>query len=506
MWIILLHVSFVASQVIIAPLREPQEWRVATKSDFKCTPGMLDDIEGPIDFWRVSTIKADANLHIEGYACQAEIWISKCEETWYFSKTITHSVQFPEGTQHSCQDELRKQKAEGAPVFRFPDVECAYASTTTATSYFLRLTPMNVELNPYASTLLHPSFRDGKCTDLEVCPMLHHHGLWIPKEPIAKTEEQAVFEKVTIKYKLSYRHSKAYGYISGPAVPFSDLRDACKIKFAGTAGMRLGSGMWISLGGDHEQGGLGWSSKHTTNIFNDLQIDDCAPGTKVSVPHAGHIGDLLEIKMNHMAMQFLCLDALRNVFRENSTSRLDLAKLSPSDAGEHPVYQLSERGIEVGITMYGLINWAPDARENRLGYHYGTSKAEGKNPITWKRWTRTQDGKLNGPNGVYQSNNTIVHPNLALLGNLIMEDLAADFDLDPIKEPEVTHYDANWETESIGRGEDTRYMTHRNRFFFWGPWNSLKNILLASIITLIALITSTLLLCCVCKKRQHRSV
>nr|QED88196.1 glycoprotein [Mavingoni virus] len=268
---------------------------------------------------------------VEGYLCVKQRWITKCEETWYFTTYTSYRIEERSATYAECLQALNtKNKGKSILPFYVPST-CYWNMINEQYEDFIILTDHPIYENPhdgkfYDSLFLSPC----QITNERLCATKHDSILWIPKNISNPHSEHCNIRRweclaVKVFEDFDFETGKKELVIEAPELGRWSLGSGCKMSFCYHKGVRFPDGEWWAY---HEGSSIGLQ-----------ELRNCEPNELAG--YRSHLSlemfDELDIQaqMEHER----CLRTLEKIQDEEPISILDMSHLSPSSPGKDYAYR-----------------------------------------------------------------------------------------------------------------------------------------------------------------------
>ncbi|UAX43325.1 glycoprotein [Bangoran virus] len=189
-----------------------------------------------------------SGTEVNGYLCQKTTWISKCEETWYFTTYKTTRIEETDITEEECLAAITALDSGQTIEPFFPPFSCSWNMINENPKDFVTVHSHPVVMDIYDNSLIDPLF-DGKCKS-KVCNTKHGNLKWIEG---SDKERNDICEAQ--HWETSYIYGDAdfdegNNFVSlGPTIDSDlygprDLKGACITNICGIDGIRFEHGEW----------------------------------------------------------------------------------------------------------------------------------------------------------------------------------------------------------------------------------------------------------------------
>uniref|UniRef100_A0AB38ZKA7 Glycoprotein n=1 Tax=Suncus murinus rhabdovirus TaxID=3139574 RepID=A0AB38ZKA7_9RHAB len=329
------------SPPLVLPIQNEREWKPANLSTIHCPDSshLGPDEHRTIETWLVSRPKEQIKNQIKGYLCHKARWITRCEYTWYFSKTVSRKIEPLPPIELECKEAFSK-KEEGLLLRKgFPPAECYWAGTNDEYYDQVDVSDHPATYDPYKDGVTDSVFIGGQCKK-RVCETVHDSTLWIEvgtdsRPPACTFDEEEQLELVSgIKgaggAKQKVQHSV---FVVGTNYPFMDAKGACKFRYCGKDGMLLQNGLWFNI-------------LHTIRADGESEVgfwaalQPCSGDRTIGVLGEEFEIEALEATIEDILWDLECFKTLEDIIHHKRISLLDLFRLSRLTPGVGPAYTI----------------------------------------------------------------------------------------------------------------------------------------------------------------------
>ncbi|AJR28516.1 glycoprotein [Mosqueiro virus] len=329
--------------VISFPTECYTDWTLVRAHEIKCPSLSSINLDDKLSF-KLGTVMhplPNNKYTVDGYICHKQQWISKCEETWYFSTTETNSIEnLPIGATECMEAITVYESGEYNNPF-FPPFYCSWCSTQIDQKTFIVIEEHTAQENIYNASYIDPMFVGGKCSS-NLCKTIHPDVLWVAKrEEIRRDacnrktwETGDVYGLVEEKKFDNDQRDFGIGeqWIRSSIYGVRRLDGSCYSKICGQFGIRFNTGEWWGLDG---QGVKIWLRKI---------LKPCQGGLRISFHHDNH--DETMAIAHSVAREVTCEEVTGRILNQGFISAFDLAYLNPLNPGRGNVYRVFKRVIK----------------------------------------------------------------------------------------------------------------------------------------------------------------
>ncbi|AJR28541.1 glycoprotein [Nkolbisson virus] len=418
------------------PDTDTLQWKPANLDTLRC-PEAADpgpDDGAVVEKWVISRPRVNTFLGIKGYLCHYAKWVTRCEYTWYLSKTISRSIQPLDVTESGCQDAFKEYDAGRLVPGSFPPEACYWASTNDETVHAYTITPHEVIYDPYSNAKLDHIFLHGSCNK-DFCETSHDSTMWIAKRKgegsvcqFVGREDVEIIEGA----KFSLRKFQTKVWLRGPSLHNIPLDKLCKIDFCGKTGYRNQQGIWFSI--DR----VSWSKNHSLPIRQ--KAVGCKPGENVAVVDTNLPDSDLEATIEEMMWDMNCLNALETIQHHKKVSLHDLYQIAPQKSGPGLAYRLNDGHLEVAQAHYWSVQHPKRGKLSRTCL--GARQAdETSSCVKWNKWTHVANNTYHAVNGITEVDGQILFPKRRVLHRKYDPEYATRQSLRFIKHPVIDKFE-----------------------------------------------------------------
>ncbi|AXY65023.1 G protein [Hapavirus hartpark] len=330
-------------QTMVYPIGCNSSWQEVNKLNLKCPRSLKIDPKNKLNF-DLGTVYhplPSSRYVVNGYICHKQNWISKCEETWYFSTTETNKIENVPITEEDCREAVTiYEMGEYVNPF-FPPFYCSWCSTQVDQKTFVIVEPHIVKEDIYNRTFLDPLFLNGYC-DQAPCKTIHPDVLWVPQEAQKRKD---------LCNKGSWESGKAFGvleentyteyggtgrtfgldeqWIRSSIYGIRSLVGSCYRGVCRQFGIRFRTGEWWGLEG--------------RDLVQWIQriIPKCNYQHYVSFHHDNSDENVAEAQL--VARELMCEEFIGRAKGGDPISPIDLNYLLPLNPGIGPAYRAFKR-------------------------------------------------------------------------------------------------------------------------------------------------------------------
>ncbi|AJR28464.1 glycoprotein [Manitoba virus] len=317
------------------------DWKQSNKLDLTCPTSEQAAPENRLitEIGNVYHPSPSNGFVVTGHLCLKQKWISKCEETWYFSSTETNHIEDLAITESECKEAVTAHKAgENLSPF-FPPFYCSWASTQINSKIFILVDEHKVLENIYNRSLVDPLFVGGNCQG-DVCKTIHPETMWIVENDQVRSDicNEKNWELGTLHSAIDTdddynkgQYSIDLHWIRSSLYGIRKLDGSCRRRVCGVPGIRFSNGEW-------------WGIKDPKAlILSHNLLSECPVGTKVSFHHDNHDENVLEEQ--YVTRRMMCAEIVGKIMVGETVSPMDLSLLIPTNPGRGKAYKLYKRAI-----------------------------------------------------------------------------------------------------------------------------------------------------------------
>lgn len=350
------------SPPLILPLQNDRDWKPANLSSIRCPdPAHLGpDEHRTMETWIVARPKETIKTQISGVLCHKARWVTRCEYTWYFSKTVSRKIEPLPPKESDCKEAIKKKEEGLLESKGFPPAACYWASTNDEEYEQVEITDHPATYDPYIDGVLDSIFVGGRCKS-RICETVHDSTLWIEgtraTRPAACTmHEEEQLELISgIKEaggsKTWMQHSV---FVVGTNYPFMDAKGSCKLKYCGKSGLLLSNGLWFHILHTVRKEG------EAVTGFWDM-LPNCTPDREVGVLGEAYEIEVLEATIEDIMWDLDCFRTVEDLQHHKRVSLLDLFRLSRLTPGIGPAYTIKGKTLFTKDVEYVKANKIRDA-------------------------------------------------------------------------------------------------------------------------------------------------
>nr|AXY65015.1 G protein [Hapavirus flanders] len=330
-------------QTMVYPIGCNSTWQEVNTLNLRCPKSLKIDPKNKLNF-DLGTVYhplPSSRYVVNGYICHKQTWISKCEETWYFSTTETNKIENVPITPEDCREAVTiYEMGEYVNPF-FPPFYCSWCSTQIDKKTFVIVEPHIVKEDIYNKTFIDPLFLNGYCDQLP-CKTIHPDVLWVPQELQKRKdlcnkgtwETGKVFGVLEEKlYQNGYLKDNRFGideqWIRSSIYGLRSLVGSCYRGVCRQFGIRFKTGEWWGLEG-----------KDVTGWIKQI-IPRCQENQYVSFHHDNSDENIAEAQL--VARELVCEEFLGRAKGGDLISPFDLNYLLPLNPGLGPSYRAFKR-------------------------------------------------------------------------------------------------------------------------------------------------------------------
>ncbi|ADG86352.1 virion transmembrane glycoprotein G [Tibrogargan virus] len=365
--IIILTISY---PILVAP-------QLLYNYPFNCKKGpkmTLDGLTCPLDF---NTFNLDSKDNMEagtmcrpnplskdiedGFLCYKDTWVTTCEETWYFSKTVKNHIIHEHITKDECFEALATYKLGKHVEPFFPAPSCYWSATNEERATFVNIQPHGVLLDPYSGKIKDPLIDSDNC-DNDFCVTRSHQTHWLRnrKPDIMERCNNETWECHPIKIyygwvskKKNQETSTTFNYVQTGLVIESQyighvlMADLCIMTFCNRDGYLFPDGSWWEI----KYSLYHAFTKDHTVLNNAHKCGDRTHGDHLTeFQRDKKVGyeDLeinlegLEMRQKSRSINMMCLNRLAEIRNTHHINVLDMSYLTPKHPGRGLAYYFSQ--------------------------------------------------------------------------------------------------------------------------------------------------------------------
>ncbi|QIQ19243.1 glycoprotein [Taiyi bat virus] len=490
---------------IILPKETHYDWKPAHLDKITCPKPELDwtGEYKPVVVLNVLRPPNHKIGGINGFLCHKVEWITRCEYTWYLSKTVSRRIKEETPTEAECKEAIELHKGGRETSGSFPPEECYWNSVNDESDIKVSVTEHKIGYDPYRNIGLDDILIGGYCKDRK-CLTTHSSVIWIRDGDMNPCGEMTL-ETLTVYTTLYNYNTKKW--VGSSTIKLSSLEKACTIKFCGVDGIMLSNGIWFH----HNQG--------TDNRHLDVK-EKCPENAEIGVLQPGYEIKWLDYKLIDLQREFLCLQALDKIRLQKVVTLHDLQFLRPHKAGPGAVFRVRNKTLETTHANYVEASMVDENELSRDCLAKYLNEQKKPTCIKWDNWIDLGSNKHQGLNGILEIKGSIKFPEDQLLEAEWEAEMFEYFKLDKIHHPflqnisDMIHDDTDEDlihdkTVNPGDAINDWITVAENKIgmFFKGIGNDLiKLFYIALIVILIIVLVKICLICkkC-CKTRRKRT-
>ncbi|AJR28311.1 glycoprotein [Aruac virus] len=346
-------------------------------------------------------------IFVQGYLCEAQSWMSRCKETWYFSYEETQKVEKQTAELEKCHEAIRLLE-EGNPVIpRYPLALCYWNADHTETIVYHTVTRHTAALNPYTSHLVDPVMLRGNCAlNSTACPTSHASVLWIKDShhsdhTVCTKEDWEDYEMSVHLTGLQVAGNKweTVHLLEGEGIGTKVLEKSCKMCFCGTTGIRFDDSEWWTFKG-YTQSQKGGAEIRFKDVMEGLPDCDQRKSKEIGISHPHFSESYGRKEVGNMLRALQCNNAIGKLMEGEHLTPIDISSLAQEKPGLGLMYRLHRDksgffDLQWAHANYSLILYKPDPLLNSIGLDYL------QNPVTLDEWVTSDiPGIQIGVNGI----------------------------------------------------------------------------------------------------------
>ncbi|AJR28453.1 glycoprotein [Le Dantec virus] len=399
------------SPPLVLPLQNERTWKPANLSSLKCPEAshLGPDEHRVMEKWLVHRPKSSVLTKVEGSLCHKSRWLTRCEYTWYFSKTVSRKIEPMPPTKQECEEAIKRKEEGLLESLGFPPPACYWARTNDEENVQVDVTDHPMTYDPYSDGVVDNILVGGKCNQRE-CETVHDSTIWLetqkekrPSQCEMDVEEQ--LELVSGIKRVGGSKSKAQRsvFVVGTNYPFMDATGACRLKYCSKSGMLLSNGLWF-----HITRKISPESNENSKFW--LTLSDCSSDKQVGVLGEEYEIGKLQATMEDIMWDLDCFRTLEDLSHHKKVSMLDLFRLSRLTPGTGPAYKLVKGNLMVKEVQYVKAQRDQGELANPLCVAFMTESKNADRCIRYDEYDKEGPYKGQVMNGILINEGMVVFP------------------------------------------------------------------------------------------------
>ncbi|UOX72917.1 glycoprotein [Wenzhou Rhinolophus pusillus ledantevirus 1] len=382
---------------IILPISVGDSWKETSVKELKCPKHNIEKLQDGLTIGVFNMTRYDHfnPASVLGHLCHKTQWVTRCEYTWYFSKTVSRRIIPTLPTLQECETQ-RNLEINGIPLEgSYPPEECYWNSVNEEMVESVHLTEHKVGYDPYNGHFVDQIFLKGAC-DSSLCETDHSTVYWLKDPDVENLPEcgELVVEEAELMTEARRNYADEFKdlVIYSHHIPKTSLKGACALKFCGDEGIQLVNGFWFKS--------PDWKN------FKGSDVQRCPEGTTAKALPQGYFLDHIRFSIEELRDDMACLDALESIQVTGALSYRKLHYFHPKEAGVHPIYRLINGTLQSNTAKYvaAYTHW-------NTTECLGMLKSQNKMKcITWSDWIHVKDDLWQGFNGLMKDGNKMMIP------------------------------------------------------------------------------------------------
>lgn len=414
---------------VLVPLTSPVNWLPASLASLRCPTHteLGPDAGHTLERWLIQRPHNPNVPKVEGYLCHVAKWITRCEFTWYFSKTISRKIEPLDVSQTQCSDAIREYKTGSLTPGSFPPEVCSWAHTNDETLIAVTITPHSVTYDPYKNAYLDQLFIGGSCKDV-YCPTLYQSTAWLTMS--SGTPKYCDFPgNEPVELVLGYKDSMSGRFheglwLRGPHLAHEPFQRLCKKGFCGHEGFMTDRGFWFFIDN------VVW--QYNKSVLFMADITECNSDEPIQVSDDVTDPSTIRATIAELMWDLNCLNTLENILHHNKISLHDIFQISPQEPGPGPIYRIKDGSLETATVQLVRVVLDPKPRRECIGkYHTKTNEV----CLGWSDWLLVGNQTYQGYNGITEVNGQLVLPPMRVIGRRWDEEYITKHHLHRIAHP-----------------------------------------------------------------------
>ncbi|AJG39200.1 glycoprotein [Wuhan Louse Fly Virus 5] len=409
--------------VLYVPLDHSKNWRPAKYQDLKCPKPQGDwqlkfIIHTRWVTWRPDDISLD---HIPGFLCHKAEWITRCEYTWYLSKTVSRKLKEETPSESECQDAVRLYEAGKQEAGSFPPEECYWNSVNDESVVKTIVVEHSIAYDPYKDCGVDEALVGGSCKK-KFCDTKYSSVKWVQDVDHESQRCHNIIQEQLEILKRNDNKEQDKSWVRSKSFPITEMDDACKMSFCGLDGIRLKNGIWFGF------------QKSRTDHSDMGDIPQCVSGTEIGIPDKNYKEKEFEYELEDLQREILCLNVLDKLQLNQVISLYDLQYLRQDAPGYGNIFRVNNGTLEVTTGKYIKVYHAKnDLSPDCIGTYKDHSGDDVC--VDWDEWLPIEKDKDQGFNGIIRIKNKIIFPDDQLRASEWREELFDYFKVDKIHHP-----------------------------------------------------------------------
>nr|UZT55170.1 glycoprotein [Barur virus] len=408
-------------------------WKTTKLDSIRCPEMGLVSNKGEqvVERWIIERPRTTGELRTKGKLCHLAKWITKCEYTWYFSKTVSRTIQNLEAHEADCKQAIQDYNKGKLTPGSFPPEACYWASTNEESVTAFTITPHEVTYDPYEDRYLDPLFVQGACLT-DFCETVYESTVWLTESPGRQSSCKLVGDE-PVEILESYRQNKAGDYkfgfwMRGSHIHHMPVSHLCKKEYCGRLGYVNQQGVWFHVTS------VKWSYNETISFRHG--IENCTQSPDLVVLDEEFNDDDLVATMEEMMWDINCLNAVENIQKHRRASLHDLYQISQRHPGPGIAYRLKDGHLESAQASFVALYAPEDHMQTRecLGTVFESKQDRCH---SWEDWTHIANSTYHAVNGITEVDGKIVFPEYRVLKRRWDLEYSLKHDLKQINHPVI---------------------------------------------------------------------
>ncbi|AJR28418.1 glycoprotein [Fukuoka virus] len=420
----------------LLPQDKKLHWKTTKLDSIKCPEmGLISNKEEHVvEKWLIERPRTTGKLRNKGKLCHLAKWITKCEYTWYFSKTVSRTIQNLEAHEDDCKQAIREYNQGKLIPGSFPPESCYWASTNEESVIAHIITPHEVTYDPYEDRYLDPLFVHGFCRT-SFCETVYESTVWLTDSPGRQSSCKLEGDE-PVEVLESYRHNKAgeskFGFwMRGSHIHHMPLSRLCKKEYCGKLGYVNQQGVWFHVTS------VQWSYNESISFRH--VVENCTESPDLVVLSEEFNDDDLAATLEEMMWDINCLNAVENIQKHKRASLHDLYQISQRHPGPGTAYRLKDGHLESAQANFVAL-YAPDEHEQNRECLGTVLDHTGDQCHAWDDWTHIANSTYHAVNGITEVDGKIVFPEYRVLKRRWDLEYSLKHDLRQINHPVISDF------------------------------------------------------------------
>nr|WAK77062.1 MAG: glycoprotein [Rhabdoviridae sp.] len=413
----------------LVPLNPPVKWLPASLDSLRCPTHteLGPDAGHTLERWLIKRPHNPKVPKVDGHLCHIAKWITRCEFTWYFSKTISRKIEPLDVSQAQCSDATRAYKSGSLTPGSFPPEVCSWAHTNDETLTAVTITPHQVTYDPYKNVYLDHLFAGGTCSD-SYCPTVYQSTAWLATSGGTPTYcdfpgEEPVELVLGYKDTVGRRFHESF-WLRGPHLSHEPFHMLCKKGFCGHEGFMTDKGFWFFIED------VVWQYNKSVLFMTDIR--PCATEEPIKV--SDDFPDPSEIRatISELMWDLNCFNTLENIVHHNKISLHDIFQISPQEPGPGMIYRVKDGSLEAAMVQLVRVILETKPRRECIGKYH--TKAQ-ELCLGWSDWLLIGNRTYQGYNGITEVDGQLIFPPMRVIGRRWDEEYIAEHHLHKVTHP-----------------------------------------------------------------------